>query len=317
MCQPLSLPNVLPSLQSGLIDACYGTPLTVLALQWFTKVKYRTSLAITNVMGACCSDALWQQLSADQQTLVREAVRKYNAKAVMNMRQYETKALTLLQTTAGIETIPVAEKKSPACSRSASKSVRNWWASSILRSRSIGCWRCGMRIARSSRRTEGCPMRLLHWLDHWLASLERALVVLLLSGLLGLGLLQVIERNVLASGLFWADELLQHLVLWLGFGLLATREQRHLSIDVLSHFLPTPALARVADQHRSARAVYAPGPGCLGVGAFRVHGWHHVDLWGSRLAGAKHHTAGVGAITLRFALRLVQTLPDWSSQRPA
>ena len=84
-------------------------------------------------------------------------------------------------------------------------------------------------------------MGLLHWLDHWLASLERALVVLLLTGLLGLGLLQVIERNVLASGIFWADELLQHLVLWLGFlgASLATREQRHLSIDVLSHFLPT------------------------------------------------------------------------------
>ena len=109
---PLSLPNVLPSLQSGLIDACYGTPLTVLALQWFTKVKYRTSLAITNVMGALVlSDTLWQQLSAEQQTLVRETVHKYNAKAVMNMRQYETKALTLLQTTAGIETIPVAEEE--------------------------------------------------------------------------------------------------------------------------------------------------------------------------------------------------------------
>ncbi len=107
---PLSLPNVLPSLQSGLIDACYGTPLTVLALQWFTKVKYRTSLSITNVMGALVlSDTLWQQLSADQQKLVRETVHKYNAKAVTNMRQYETKALTLLQTTAGIETIPVAE----------------------------------------------------------------------------------------------------------------------------------------------------------------------------------------------------------------
>ena len=108
----LSLPNVLPSLQSGLIDACYGTPLTVLALQWFTKVKYRTSLAITNVMGAMVlSDALWQQLSAEQQTLVREAVRKYNAKTVTNMRQYETKALTLLQTTAGIETVTVAEEE--------------------------------------------------------------------------------------------------------------------------------------------------------------------------------------------------------------
>jgi TRAP-type C4-dicarboxylate transport system substrate-binding protein len=109
---PLSLPNVLPSLQSGLIDACYGTPLTTLALQWFTKVKYRTSLSITNVMGALVlSDALWQQLSADQQTLVRETVHKYNAKAVTNMRQYENKALTLLQTTAGIETIPVAEEE--------------------------------------------------------------------------------------------------------------------------------------------------------------------------------------------------------------
>src|SRR5262249_15948679 len=97
---PLALPNVLPSLQSSLIDACYGTPLTVLALQWFTKVKYRTALAITNVMGTMIlSDTLWQQLSADQQTLVREAVHKYNAKVVTNMRQYETKAVTLLQTT--------------------------------------------------------------------------------------------------------------------------------------------------------------------------------------------------------------------------
>ena len=57
------------------------------------------------------SETLWQQLSAEQQTLVREAVRKYNAKAVMNMRQYETKALTLLHTTAGIETIPVVEEE--------------------------------------------------------------------------------------------------------------------------------------------------------------------------------------------------------------
>jgi hypothetical protein len=42
---------------------------------------------------------------------VREAVRKYNAKTVTNMRQYETKALTLLQTTAGIETVTVAEEE--------------------------------------------------------------------------------------------------------------------------------------------------------------------------------------------------------------
>ena len=109
---PLALPNVLPSLQSGLIDACYGTPLTVLALQWSTKVKYRTSLPITNVMGALVlSESLWQQLSPEQQALVRDTVRKFNTKAVANMRQYESKALTLLQTTSGIETVTVPEEE--------------------------------------------------------------------------------------------------------------------------------------------------------------------------------------------------------------
>lgn len=105
---PLSLPNVLPSLQSGLIDACYGTPLTVLALQWFTKVKYRAALPMTVVMGALVvSESQWKQLSGAQQTLVRDTVKKFHAKAVTNMRNYESKAVTLLQTTGGIETIAI------------------------------------------------------------------------------------------------------------------------------------------------------------------------------------------------------------------
>ena len=155
-------------------------------------------------------------------------------------------------------------------------------------------------------------MGLLHWLDHWLASLERALVVLLLTGLLGLGLLQVIERNVLASGIFWADELLQHLVLWLGFlgASLATREQRHLSIDVLSHFLPrrwrlglglllnTAALVLCALLVQAAwglvRSEYAAGT----MLTFGVPAWLAQSII----------PLGFGMITLRFALRLVETL---------
>jgi len=82
----------------------------------------------------------------------------------------------------------------------------------------------------------------LRRLDQWLARLERVAVVIFLTGLLGLCVLQVIWRNVLASGMFWADELLQHIVLWLGFvgAALATYEQRHLNIDVLTRLLPAP-----------------------------------------------------------------------------
>jgi TRAP-type C4-dicarboxylate transport system permease small subunit len=155
-------------------------------------------------------------------------------------------------------------------------------------------------------------MGLLHWLDHWLANLERALVVLLLTGLLGLGLLQVIERNVLASGIFWADEVLQHLVLWLGFlgASLATREHRHLSIDVLSHFLPvrwhlwlgllvnTAALVLCMLLVQAAcglvRSEYTAGT----MLTFGVPAWLAQSII----------PLGFGAITLRFALRLVETL---------
>jgi TRAP-type C4-dicarboxylate transport system substrate-binding protein len=96
---PLALPDVLPSLQSGLIDACYGPPLGILALQWFTKVKYISPMPITHVMAAILlSKQQWQALLPDQQTLLRDLVAKYNAKATTTMRQHHQKALALLQT---------------------------------------------------------------------------------------------------------------------------------------------------------------------------------------------------------------------------
>jgi TRAP-type C4-dicarboxylate transport system substrate-binding protein len=104
----LALPDVLPSLQSGLIDACYGTPLGVLALQWFTRVKYRVLPAITRAVGALVvTRHLWQQLSPDQQALVQETVKTYAAKATASVRQYEQKALSLLAAS-GIEDIALA-----------------------------------------------------------------------------------------------------------------------------------------------------------------------------------------------------------------
>ena len=106
-------------------------------------------------MGALVlSDALWQQLSAEQQTLVREAVQKYN-EGVMNMRQYETKALTLLQTTAGIETIPVAEDEVTRLQQ-VSEQVRQELVGKLYPQESLDrVLALRTRIARSSRRTEG------------------------------------------------------------------------------------------------------------------------------------------------------------------
>jgi TRAP-type C4-dicarboxylate transport system substrate-binding protein len=108
---PLTLPDVLPSLQSGVIDACYGTPLAILAFQWFTKVPYRSSFPLTRVMGAfVVSQHQWDHLSAEQQTLVKNMVQTYAAKASHAIRRYEQQALPLLQST-GMQTVEIPDSE--------------------------------------------------------------------------------------------------------------------------------------------------------------------------------------------------------------
>ncbi len=49
---PLAVPDVLTSLQTGIIDAVYGSPLACLALQWFTRISYVTDVPVTHSLGA-------------------------------------------------------------------------------------------------------------------------------------------------------------------------------------------------------------------------------------------------------------------------
>jgi TRAP-type C4-dicarboxylate transport system substrate-binding protein len=108
---PLTLPDVLPALQSGLIDTFYGPPLAILALQWFTKARYFSAVPITHVMGALVlSQHQWQKLSPDQQSLVRDTVTKYNARITATMRRHQQKALTLLQTL-GLQSIAMSDEE--------------------------------------------------------------------------------------------------------------------------------------------------------------------------------------------------------------
>lgn len=73
-----------------------------------------------------------------------------------------------------------------------------------------------------------------------LRRVEDTLLALLLGTMVFLAGGQILLRNVLGTGLIWADPLLRALVLWVGlFGaLVASREDRHISIDALSRLLP-------------------------------------------------------------------------------
>lgn len=84
----------------------------------------------------------------------------------------------------------------------------------------------------------------LRRLRDWTGKAEDALLVLLLSGMIALAGSQILLRNVWDMGLSWGEPLLRVSVLWVGLlgAMAATRDRRHIRIDLLSRFLP-PDLA--------------------------------------------------------------------------
>lgn len=66
----------------------------------------------------------------------------------------------------------------------------------------------------------------------------------ILSGLLlvmiVVAVAQIFLRNLFDSGLLWGDELVRVLVLWIGLigAMIASRNNHHISIDVISRYLP-------------------------------------------------------------------------------
>ena len=70
---PLSIMDVYTSLSTGLIDTVYSPPLGAIALQWFTKTQYISSVPLTNGMGGLIvTRKFYDKLPADLQTILTE-----------------------------------------------------------------------------------------------------------------------------------------------------------------------------------------------------------------------------------------------------
>lgn len=79
----------------------------------------------------------------------------------------------------------------------------------------------------------------LKGLLHKIHCIEDSILALLLFGMIVLSTSQIFLRNLFDSGLIWADPLLRVMVLWIGLlgALAATRENKHITIDLLTRFL--------------------------------------------------------------------------------
>lgn len=81
---------------------------------------------------------------------------------------------------------------------------------------------------------------MLHKGVQILHRIEDTLLVTILLAMVTLAFSQIVMRNFLGTGNIWLDPLLRILVLWVGLlgALVATRQNKQISVDVLTRFLP-------------------------------------------------------------------------------
>ena len=95
---PLALPDVLTSIQMGVINAVYAPPLACIALQWFTRVKYMTDIPITYGFGAMlASKKSLSKLSDEDLATLKRLCRKHSEALVKKTREQNVEAIAEIQ----------------------------------------------------------------------------------------------------------------------------------------------------------------------------------------------------------------------------
>jgi TRAP-type C4-dicarboxylate transport system substrate-binding protein len=95
---PLSITDVQTSLQTGMINGVYGSPLSVMAMQWHTRMKYVFSLPLTNAEGAVViSKKTFDSLSKEDQKVMTDLGEKYFRALTLQSRKDNDTSVQLLR----------------------------------------------------------------------------------------------------------------------------------------------------------------------------------------------------------------------------
>lgn len=96
-----------------------------------------------------------------------------------------------------------------------------------------------MTWSQQSSDQSGEPGGILKRAERIGCALENLLLAIILFSMIGLAAWQVVLRNVVGTGIGWADEALRLMVLWAAIvgAVAASRDNVHLRIDLLSRFL--------------------------------------------------------------------------------
>lgn len=95
---PLSAMDVLPALETGLIDAVDATPLTVASFQWFGTAKHMTNLPWAVLTGALIiTQEVWMKIPDDLRPLLEDAVMKRTLRIKDEIRYMDDEAIEVMK----------------------------------------------------------------------------------------------------------------------------------------------------------------------------------------------------------------------------
>ena len=94
---PLSIPDVLVGLQTGLVEVVYAPPTGAIALQWFTRVKYLTDVPLLYLAGGLVvKKASFDSITPEHQVLIRDIFQRHFIKLKDIIRRENQDALNLM-----------------------------------------------------------------------------------------------------------------------------------------------------------------------------------------------------------------------------
>jgi TRAP-type C4-dicarboxylate transport system substrate-binding protein len=108
---PLGVPDVLVSLQTGMIDTVYASPLAAISMQWFTRVSFLTDVPLSYAVGAMVlQKSAFEKIPAALRGPVEEIFERHLALLKETVRKEDQKALGVLAKQ-GIKTVSMNDKE--------------------------------------------------------------------------------------------------------------------------------------------------------------------------------------------------------------
>lgn len=103
---PLTIPDVLTSLQTGMVETVFNSLYGSIVLQWFTKTKYISDIPFGYAYGAILLDRKkFTRLPNSYQTIIRETAKKHFGLLIADTRKSNRESMQVLKDN-GVTFIP-------------------------------------------------------------------------------------------------------------------------------------------------------------------------------------------------------------------